>query len=124
MAQLNPDPAYDQALAERIVVYLQTRDPDLFPFARSFDAEKQRAFVHDLREALSDLQDSGSARKTSASGFMMSDRRLRDVIDEWARANGDWPRGSDPRDPVTSLGASSEGDMSPAARERYRPGSR
>jgi hypothetical protein len=105
VAQFNPEPAYDHRLAERVIVYLQTRDPQLFPFAARFDAERRKAFVRDLREALSDLQDSGSARKTSASGFIMKDRRLHDVVREWAAANGDWPIGADPRNPVTALGS-------------------
>jgi hypothetical protein len=113
VAQLSPEPAYDHRLAERIVVYLQTRDPALFPFTARFDAARRRAFVHDLREALSDLTDSGSARKTSSSGFMMKDRRLHDVIREWAAANGGWPRGADPRTAVTSLGAVSLSDEAP-----------
>lgn len=104
MAQINPVPAYDHRLAERVVIFLETRDPKLFPFTAGFDVAKMRAFIQDLREGLSDLQDSGSARKTSASGFIMRDRRLHDVVNEWARANGGWPLGSDPRDPATSLG--------------------
>lgn len=103
--QLRPEAAYDHRLAERVVVYLQTRDSALFPFSAKFDVERQKAFVHDLREALADLQDSGSARKTSASGFIMRDRRLREVINEWAAANGEWPRGTDARNPDTALGS-------------------
>ncbi len=111
--QYNPGPAYDHDLAERTIAYLQTRDPELFPFAAAFDAARQRAFIHDLREGLSDLTDSGSARKTSASGFIMRDRRLREIVAEWAAAGGGWPRGADPRNPVTSLGASSSDDEGP-----------
>ncbi|HEY7036731.1 MAG TPA: hypothetical protein VH482_35715 [Thermomicrobiales bacterium] len=106
MAQLSPEPAYDHRLAERIVLYLQTRDPALFPFTARFDAARRRAFVRDLREALADLTDSGSARKTAAAGFIMKDRRLHEVVHEWAAANGGWPHGADPRTPVTALGAS------------------
>ena len=106
MAQLSPEPAYDHRLAERVVIYLQTRDPALFPFTARFDAARRRAFVRDLREALADLTDSGSARKTAAAGFIMNDRRIHDVVREWAAANGGWPRGSDPRNPDTALGAS------------------
>jgi len=91
VAQFNPDPAYDHRLAERVVVYLQTKDPALFPFTADFDDERRRAFIRDLREALADLQDSGSARKTSASGFIMNDRRLHETVAEWAAADGDWP---------------------------------
>lgn len=115
MAQLTPEPAYDHRLAERVVAYLQTRDPALFPFTARFDAARRRAFVHDLREALADLTDSGSARKTSAAGFIVRDRRLHDVVREWAAANGGWPRGADPRTPVTALGAASPVDEPPVA---------
>jgi hypothetical protein len=115
VAQFRPEPAYDHRLAERVVVYLQTRDPALFPFTARFDAARRRAFVHDLREALADLTDSGSARKTAAAGFIMKDRRLHEVVREWAAANGGWPRGADPRVPVTSLGAVTPADEAPAA---------
>jgi hypothetical protein len=111
--QLNPGPAYDHRLAERVVVYLQTNDSALFPFTARFDDARRRAFKRDLREALADLQDSGSARKTSASGFIMRDRRLHDVVNEWANANGDWPAGANPRDPVTALGAPAGDDVFP-----------
>jgi hypothetical protein len=114
VAQFNPQPAYDHRLAERVIVYLQTKDPALFPFTAGFDDARRRAFAHDLREALGDLLDSGSARKTSASGFMMRDQRLHEVIAEWAAAGGGWPPGSDPRDPDTALGAVSEEDEAPA----------
>jgi hypothetical protein len=113
VAQLSPEPAYDHRLAERVIVYLQTRDPALFPFTARFDAARRRSFVNDLREALADLTDSGSARKTSASGFIMKDRRLHDVVREWAAANGGWPRGADPRVAVTSLGAVTPVDEAP-----------
>jgi hypothetical protein len=106
VAQLSPEPAYDHRLAERVVTYLQTRDPALFPFTARFDAARRRAFVRDLREALADLTDSGSARKTAAAGYIMKDHRLHDVVREWAAANGGWPRGADPRTAVTALGAS------------------
>jgi len=113
--QLRADPAYDHKLAERIVVYLETREPSLFPFTAKFDDARLKAFIRDLREALADLQDSGSARKTSASGFIMRDQRLHDVVREWAAADGDWPPGSDPRAYDTSLGSSEPADESPAA---------
>ena len=61
--QLSPDPAYDHKLVDRIVVYLQTKDPSLFPFTAGFDEARRRAFMRDLREALTILQDSGSAQK-------------------------------------------------------------
>jgi hypothetical protein len=103
--QLKPGPAYDHRLAERVVVYLQTKDTDLFPFTKRFDDARSKAFQRDLREALSDLQDSGSARKTSAAGFIMRDQRLHDVVEEWAAADGDWPLGSDPRVADSALGS-------------------
>lgn len=105
MAQFDPEPNYDHRLAERIVVYLQTRDPRLFPFTSRFDADQQRAFVRDLRVGLAEITDSGSARKTSATGFVMSDARLQQIVAEWAAGNGDWPRGTDPEDPNTALEA-------------------
>jgi len=111
--QLSPDPAYDHKLVDRIVVYLQTKDPSLFPFTAGFDEARRRAFMRDLREALTILQDSGSARKTSASGFIMSDQLLHNVVGEWRAANGDWPRGSDPRDATTSLGSINAEDARP-----------
>ena len=113
MAQIDPEPNYDHRLAERVVVYLQTKDPRLFPFTARFDAERRRAFVRDLREGLAEITDSGSARKTSAAGFIMSDARLHQIVREWAAAKGGWPRGADPRNPVTALGAISEDDAGP-----------
>ena len=91
-----PEPLYNFRLVERVVEYLQTRDVDLFPFSVGFDAEREKAFVFDLRDGLGDLVDSGSARKTSATGFIMSDRRLAEIVNEWARAGGGWPIGADP----------------------------
>ncbi len=123
MAQFNPGPAYDHDLAERAIAYLQTRDTQNFPFAARFDAARQKAFIHDLREGLSDLTDSGSARKTSASGFIMRDKRLRDIVQEWAAAGGGWPRGADPRNPVTALGASTVDDEGPGLVPTGAPGS-
>ena len=113
MAQIEPSPAYDHRLAELVVAYLQTGDERLFPFAARFDDARRRAFVRDLREGLSDLTDTGSARKTSAAGFMLSDRRLHEIVREWAAANGGWPRGADPRNPDTALGAISADDEGP-----------
>ncbi len=105
MVQFYPGQAYDHDLAGAVVTFLQTRDSQIFPFVADFDDERMRAFVHDLREALADLQDSGSARKTSASGFMMRDRKLHEVVSEWAAADGDWPAGSSPSVATTSLGS-------------------
>jgi hypothetical protein len=121
VAQINPGPAYDDRLAERVVVYLQTRNSRLFPFTEKFNAAQLRAFAHDLREGLSDLQDSGSARKTSATGFIMRDFRLKEIVREWAAANGGWPQGSDPRDPATALGTPDpDAPMPPLATNRGR----
>jgi hypothetical protein len=120
VAQINVDPAYDHHLAERVIEYLQTRDPRLFPFTSRFDDERRRAFVRDLREGLSELTDSGSARKTSASGFIMSDQRLHQIVQEWAAAGGGWPRGADPRNPVTALGSVSPEDQGPGLVSKSR----
>ena len=105
MAQKDPAPSYNQPLVERVIAYLQTRDVRLFPFTAGFDAEREKAFVRDLRVGLSDLTESGSKRGTSASGFLVSDRRLIEIVEEWALAGGAWPEGSDPRDAFTSLTA-------------------
>lgn len=114
MAQIDPEPTYEHRLAERVIAYLQTRDSRLFPFADRFDEEQHKAFIRDLRIGLSDLTESGAKRGTSASGFLVSDRRLRGIVEEWAEAGGGWPAGSDPRDPFTALGASdSEAEEAP-----------
>jgi len=104
VVQVYPGESYDHDLAGRIIEFLQTRDAALFPFTARFDDARMMSFIQDLREALSDLTDSGSARKTASTGFMMRDRRLHEVVGEWASADGDWPPGADPRNPVTSLG--------------------
>jgi len=105
VAQTDPAPAFDPPLVERVIAYLQTRDVRLFPFAASFDDARQKAFVNDLRVGLSDLTESGAKRGTSASGFLVSDRRLHEIIAEWAEAGGGWPEGSNPTDADTSLEA-------------------
>ena len=105
MAQTDPAPAFDPPLVERVIAYLQTRDVRLFPFAASFDDARQKAFVNDLRVGLSDLTESGAKRGTSASGFLVSDKRLEEIVDEWAAAGGEWPKGTNPSDANTSLAA-------------------
>ncbi len=110
MAQFDPEPLYDHPLAERVTTYLHTRDPRLFPFTANFNEAQRRSFMNDLREGLADLIDSGSARKTSATGFMMSDRRLHEIVAEWRDAAGGWPRGADPTVPDTALGPFEEDD--------------
>jgi hypothetical protein len=107
VVQFYPGQSYDADLVDRSIEFLQTRNPALFPFVMRFDTERMNAFVRDLREALADLTDSGSARKTSASGFMMRDKRLHEVIGEWAMADGEWPAGTNPSNPFTSLGSTS-----------------
>lgn len=114
MAQFDPDPNYDHRLAERVVAYLQLRDPRIFPFTARFDADQTLAFIRDLREGLAEITDSGSARKTAATGFLMSDARLHDIVREWAAANGTWPAGANPRDPDSALGSISGDDEAPA----------
>ncbi len=85
MAQLQSRVAYNYYLVERVIRYLQTKDAALFPFTEAMTPEQRRAFQRDLRDGLAELQDSGSARKTSAVGYIMSDDHLRDVIDAWER---------------------------------------
>jgi len=96
VAQFYPGQAYHHKLAAQTIEFLQTRDPAIFPFVARFDDARMAAFVRELREALADLTDSGSARKTSAAGFMTRDRRLQEVVAEWAFADGDWPPDRDP----------------------------
>ncbi len=113
MAQIYPDEPYNDLLMDRVVQYLQSRDPRWFPFTADFDEHQQAAFVRDLREGLSDITDSGSARKSSATGFTTSDENLRRIVDEWAMAGGGWPEGSFPQAPVTALGSSTPTDSPP-----------
>jgi hypothetical protein len=100
VAQIDPAPNYDHRLVEWVTLYLQTRDSRIFPFTEKFDEERQAAFIHDLRVALSELQDSGSARKTSATGFIMNDSTLHEIVRAWAAADGGWPETSDPSSPI------------------------
>ncbi len=99
MVQIDPGPTYDHRLHEWATMYLQTKDPSFFPFARNFDDERQRAFIHALRVGLAELHDSGSARKTAAAGFIVSDTLLYDIVQEWAAAGGNWPPSADPSNP-------------------------
>ena len=114
MAQIDPQQRFHDWLLNSVVRFLQTRDRRIFPFTANFDEHQLAAFVRDLREGLSEVTHGGSARKTSATGFVTSDRNLRRIIEEWSEANGDWPEGSFPQDPVTALGSSSPVDSPPA----------
>ena len=113
MAQIDPEPNYDHRLAERVVAYLQTKDSRIFPFSAQFDASQRRAFIRDLREGLGEITDSGSARKTAATGFLMNDDRLHEIVDEWAAAGGGWPRGAHPGVADTALGSIASADDGP-----------
>ncbi len=113
MAQIDPEQRFHDWLMDRVVRFLQTRDRRIFPFTANFDEHQIAAFVRDLREGLSEVTHGGSARKTSATGFVTSDRVLQRIIDEWSSANGDWPEGSFPQDPATALGSSSPADSPP-----------
>lgn len=113
--QIEPNPLYHHGLVERVVAYLQTRDPELFPFAARFDDARQDAFIRDLRMGLSDIVESGSARKTSATGFITSDERLIEIVEDWAAANGGWPLGQDPTNP-DGPGGAAPFDPEPVAR--------
>jgi hypothetical protein len=114
VAQIDPQQRFHDWLLNSVVRFLQTRDRRIFPFTANFDEHQLTAFVRDLREGLSEVTHGGSARKTSATGFVTSDRNLRRIIEEWSEANGDWPEGSFPQDPVTALGSSSPVDSPPA----------
>jgi len=105
VAQTDPAHAFDQRLVERVIAWLQTRDTALFSFTARFDSERERAFARDLQVGLSDLTESGAKRGTSASGFLVSDKRLEEIVDEWAAAGGEWPKGTNPSDANTSLAA-------------------
>jgi len=100
VAQLDPEPNYDHRLVEWVTLYLQTGDERIFPFTQHFDDERRAAFKRDLRIALSELQDSGSARKTSAVGFIIDDSTLHNIVRAWAAAGGGWPLTSDPNNPI------------------------
>ena len=110
MAQLRPEPLYHHDLAGRVIQYLHTGDSRLFPFTTKMDPVLRAAFARDLRDALSDLVDSGSARKTSATGNIVSDRRLHEVVQEWRAAGGGWPAGADPDAVDTALAALDDDD--------------
>lgn len=80
--------------------YLHTLDPQYFPFTAGFDEERRDAFVRDLRIGLSDLTESGAKRGTSSTGYITSDKRLQAIVRDWADAEGGWPKGQDPRNPM------------------------
>lgn len=122
MAQIEPEPNYDHRLAEQVVAYLQTKDARLFSFAQNFTPAQRRAFARDLREGLGEITDSGSARKTSATGFLMNDGRLHRIVREWAMARGGWPKGADPQTPVTSLGSIADEDGLPGSGDEVNRG--
>lgn len=87
-------------LIEHVTDYLQTLDPAYFPFTAAFDDARREAFVRDLRIGLSDLTESGSKRGTSSVGYITSDKRLHQIVDDWAAADGGWSRGQDPKNPA------------------------
>ncbi len=106
--QRDPFPTFDQRLVDRVIEYCQTRNPALFPFTARFDEERQRAFIRDLRDGLSDLSDSGSKRGTSSTGYIMKDWRLLRILAEWEQAGGNWPRGTEPGASGTALAPSDD----------------
>lgn len=110
MAQIRPEHAYDQNLVKRVIDYLHSGDTRLFPFTARFDIEQRKAFQRDLREGLGSLLDSGSARKTAATGHVMTDERLEEIVHEWRAAGGGWPAGADPDAIDTELAALNDVD--------------
>lgn len=105
MAQITPPRSYHHEVTKRVIDFLQTRDRRIFPFTTNMDQERFEAFRRDLREGLGEVFDSGSARKTSATGKIVSDRRMLEIIEEWRAAGGSWPAGADPDAIDTALAA-------------------
>jgi hypothetical protein len=105
MAQITPPITYHHDLARRVVNFLQTEDPRIFPFTLNMDETRLQAFKRDLREGLGEVYDSGSARKTSATGHLVNNRRLIEIVEEWRAAGGGWPTGADPDALDTALAA-------------------
>ncbi len=97
---LHAEPLINDRLIERVTDYLQTLDPAYFPFTTAFDDARRDAFVRDLRIGLSDLTESGAKRGTSSTGYPTSDKRLRQIVQDWAAADGGWPLGQDPHNPL------------------------
>lgn len=97
---LESSPLINDRLIEYVTEYLQTLDPTYFPFAAGFSDEQRAAFIRDLRIGLSDLTESGSKRGTSSTGYITSDKRLRQLVQVWAAADGGWPLEQDPRNPL------------------------
>lgn len=83
MAQMYSPPDYNHTLVEQVVRFLETRETSIFPFTADFTWDETMAFMRDLRRALGSLTDSGSARKTAAVGFIMSDDEIEDVLEHW-----------------------------------------
>ncbi len=94
---LRADMLINERLMEHVTNYLQTLDPAWFPFTAKFDDARRTAFVRDLRMGLSDYTEGGSKRGTSSVGFIVSDKRLREIVDDWADAGGGWPKGQNPK---------------------------
>ena len=113
MAQIDPEQRFHDWLMDRVVRFLQTRDRRIFPFTANFDEHQLAAFVRDLREGLSEVTQAAAPARPRQRGSSRAIRVLRRIIDEWSEANGDWPEGSFPQDPVTALGSSSPVDSPP-----------
>lgn len=109
------EPSINDRLITLAMNYLHTLDPEYFPFAAEFDDARRNAFVRDLRIGLSDLTESGAKRGTSSTGYISSDKRLQQIVRDWAEAEGGWPKGQDPRNPLGVAGvASFDDDDEPA----------
>lgn len=110
------DPPINDRLITLVTNYLHTLDPQYFPFAAEFDDDRRQAFVRDLRIGLSDLTETGSKRGTASTGYIASDKRLQEIIRDWADAEGGWPKGQNPRNPMGVAGvASFDNEGQPAA---------
>lgn len=96
---LHAEAPINSRLIQLAIDYLHTRDPQYFPFAAEFDDARREAFVRDLRIGLSDINESGAKRGTSSTGFITSDKRLQEIVREWAEAEGGLPKGQEPTNP-------------------------
>lgn len=97
---LHAEAPINDRLINLVTNYLQTLDPEYFPFTAEFDDARREAFVRDLRIGLSDLTESGAKRGTASVGYSVSDKRLQQIVRDWAEAEGGWPKGQDPRNPL------------------------
>lgn len=102
------EPPINHRLMTLATNYLHTLDSSYFPFTANFTDEQRQAFVRDLRIGLSDYTESGSKRGTAGVGYIVSDKRLRSIVQGWEEAEGGWPKSHDATNPdgVVSIAGS------------------